>query len=175
MVRPCCCVREAPPAPTAGRSLVRKLASGAPFPLQCPLTTSTATPITKMIGSVCCSQCGPAAIGVVRVYFVGFASAAIFFNCGNKNTPDTVACWRIRGYRCVVTLLLATMAMPLWAVLLVGTVAALQACSHDVLVFTDDPSIKHTHSLFFNDLASRGYNLTFRDSGGSKAAAQKLG
>ena len=52
--------------------------------------------------------------------------------------------------------------------LLVSTAVCTHAFSDSVLVLVDDPFIRHTHSLYFGDLASRGYSLTFRAAGDKK-------
>ena len=61
------------------------------------------------------------------------------------------------------------MFLPVWALLLLfWTAAAVQASGQNVLVILDDPSIKHTHSTYLEDLATRGYDLTFRTVGDRK-------
>ena len=52
--------------------------------------------------------------------------------------------------------------------LLAGSAIAVQTAGKSVLVLVDDPLIRHTHSLYFADLASRGYELTFRAAGDKK-------
>ena len=52
--------------------------------------------------------------------------------------------------------------------LLLCAVICSNASSESVLVLFDDPLIRHTHSLYFGDLTSRGYSLTFRAAGDKK-------
>jgi oligosaccharyltransferase complex subunit beta len=57
------------------------------------------------------------------------------------------------------------MQFALWALLLCGTAVASQEFSQNALVLLDDPLTRHTHSIYFSDLASRGFNLNYKAVG----------
>lgn len=52
--------------------------------------------------------------------------------------------------------------------LLLSTVFTCQASSQKVLVLLDDSKIRSTHSLYFNDVISRGYEISFQTASNRK-------
>ena len=52
--------------------------------------------------------------------------------------------------------------------LLLSAFIPAHASNERVLVLVDDPFIRHTHSVYFGDLTSRGYSLTFRAAADKK-------
>lgn len=52
--------------------------------------------------------------------------------------------------------------------LLLTTAFTCQASSQSVLVLLDDPKIRSTHSMYFNDLISRGHEISFKSASDKK-------
>ncbi len=52
--------------------------------------------------------------------------------------------------------------------LLLSTAFTCQASSQKVLVLLDDLKTRSTHSLYFNDLISRGYEISFKSASDKK-------
>ena len=53
-------------------------------------------------------------------------------------------------------------------ILLICAVLTFQASAQKVLVLVDDPLLRSTHSLYFSDLTSRGYDIAFKSASDRK-------
>ena len=53
-------------------------------------------------------------------------------------------------------------------ILLISAALTCQASTQKVLVLLDDPLIRSTHSLYFSDLTSRGYDIFFKSASDRK-------
>ncbi len=60
-----------------------------------------------------------------------------------------------------------TMIRPVLFLLLAAALTC-RASEQKVLVLLDDPLIRSTHSLFFSDLSSRGYEISFKSASDRK-------